>query len=160
MTSVSTPLLGDLIARAHHTAICVDDFEAARDFYVDILGFAIEGEMDHRGEPNLGKVVGLPGAVVRWGMLVRGEYRIELFKYYRPAGKKTPNRQCDCGYTHMALQVTDVEAAYERLTDAGYRTTCPPQTLRGGRTKVVYVLAPEGNVTELIEFPQGSHDDC
>src|SRR3546814_19361561 len=76
MTSTSAPLLGDLIARAHHTAICVDDFDAARDFYVDILGFAVEGEMDHRGEPNLGRVVGLPGAVVRWGMLVRGEYRI------------------------------------------------------------------------------------
>src|SRR3546814_9220139 len=73
MTSTSAPLLGDLIARAHHTAICVDDFDAARDFYVDILGFAVEGEMDHRGEPNLGRVVGLPGAVVRWGMLVRSE---------------------------------------------------------------------------------------
>jgi hypothetical protein len=32
------------------------------------------------------------------------------------------------------------------------RTTCPPTVLRGGVTKVIYILGPEGNVVELIEF--------
>jgi hypothetical protein len=52
----------------------------------------------------------------------------------------------------MAFEVTDVDAAYGRLTEAGYRTTCPSQKLRGGRSKVIYVLAPEHNAVELIEF--------
>lgn len=145
--------VSDLVRRAHHTALCVEDFAAARDFFVDILGFTVEGEMDQRQEPGLAAVVALPGAVIRWGMLMRDHYRIELFKYYQPAGRKDPVRQCDLGYTHMAFEVTDVEAAYARLTGAGYRTTCPPQKLRGGRTKVIYLLAPENNVVELIEFP-------
>lgn len=142
----------DLIKRPHHTALCVEDFAAARDFFVDILGFTLEGEIDHRQEPELAKVVALPSPVIRWGMLVRDHYRIELFKYYEPAGSKDAVRQCDLGYTHVAFEVTDVDAAYARLTEAGYRTTCPPQKLRGGRTKVIYVLAPERNVVELIEF--------
>lgn len=142
----------DLICRAHHAAVCVQEFEAARDFYVDVLGFRVEGEMDHRGEPALGTVVGLPGAVVRWAMLARDSFRLELFKYYAPAGGRDVNRQCDAGYTHVAFEVRDVDEAYRRLIAAGHRTTAPPQILRGGRTKVIYLLAPENSVVELIEF--------
>lgn len=142
--------IDDLIVCAHHTAVCVQDFEAARDFFTGVLGFRVEGEMDRR--TDVAPVVGLPDAVIRWGMLVRGAYRVELFKYYAPAGRTEPVRQCDNGYTHMAFEVSDVDAAYRRLIAAGYRTLSPPTELRGGITKAVYVLAPENNVTELIEF--------
>jgi len=86
--------VNDLIVRAHHAALCVQDFDAARDFHVRVLGFEVEDELDRRCEPALGAVVG------------------------------------------------------------AYSTTCAPQVLRGGRTKAVYLLAPEGSVVELIEFPQ------
>lgn len=153
-----TALLDDLIKAPHHTAICVDDFDKTRAFYTDILGFVIEGEMDNRSEPGLNRVVGLADVVIRWAMLKKNAYRVELFKYYHPVGAKTIRRQCDSGYTHMAFEVSDVEEAYRRIVAAGYKTTCPPQRLRGGRTKVIYVLAPEGNATELIEFPPGPYD--
>lgn len=149
MTEASARI-DDLIVCAHHTAVCVDDFEAAREFYVQILGFKVEGEMDRR--TDVAAVVGLPDAVIRWGMLSRGSYRVELFKYYSPEGRTDPVRQCDRGYTHMAFEVKDVDAAYRRLVAAGYRTLSPPTELRGGITKCVYVLAPENNVTELVEF--------
>lgn len=152
METVPVGSVDDLIVRAHHAAVCVRDFDAARDFYVQVLGFRVEGEMDRRAEPALGEVVGLPGAVVRWGMLARDDFRLELFKYYAPEGRAEPNRQCDAGYTHLALEVSDVDAAYRRLIAAGHRTTATPQVLRGGRTKVIYLLAPEGSVVELIEF--------
>lgn len=142
----------DLITRAHHAAVCVRDFDAARDFYVGTLGFRVEAEIDRRDEPALGTVVGLPGAVVRWGMLARGAFRLELFKFYTPDGRAAPARQCDAGYTHVAFEVSDVDEAYRRLTEAGHATTAPPQSLRGGRTRVIYLLAPEGSVVELVEF--------
>jgi glyoxylase I family protein len=151
--------IASLIKATHHPAICVDDFNAARDFYVDVLGFTVSAAMDRRAEPALGEIVGLPGAVIRWALLVRDDHRIELFKYLEPQGRTDIRAQCDCGYTHMAFEVSDVDAAYEKLTAAGYRTHSPPLRLRGGRTKVVYVLAPEGNVTELMEFPPGPYDD-
>lgn len=144
--------IADLIKFAHHTAICVDDFDAAKQFYLDILGFEVEGEMDQRSEPALGRVVGLPGAVVRWAMLKRDAYRVEVFKYYTPQGRKVPNQQCDSGYTHMAFEVSDLDECYRRVIAAGFKTTTEPQELRGGYAKVIYVLAPEGNVTELLQF--------
>ena len=139
---------------AHHTAICVTDFERARDFYCTFLGFEMEGEMDRRSEPALDEVVGLPGAVVRWAMLRRDAYRVELFKYYSPEGDSQPRRQCDFGYSHMAFEVTDVDSVYRQVIDAGYRAVSTPQVLRNGRTKVFYLAEPEGAITEFIQFLQ------
>ncbi|MDF8364029.1 VOC family protein [Achromobacter anxifer] len=145
-------MLKDKLLAAHHTAICVNDFERARDFYTGFLGFELEGEMDHRSEPAMAEVVGLPGATVRWAMLRHDGYRVELFKYYTPDGDKQARRQCDFGYSHMAFEVEDVDAVYEQATRAGYETVSSPCVMRKGRTKVFYLMEPEGAITEFIQF--------
>lgn len=143
--------LSDLIIAPHHTALSVEDFEAARDFFVSVLGFDLEGEMDRR--TDIAPVVALPDACVRWAMLNRDGYRLELFKYYSPTGERHGRRQSDRGFTHIALEVSDVDEAYRRVSALGLRTTSTPKVLRGGATKVIYVLGPEDNVIELIELP-------
>ena len=80
MSGPTQDCVDDLIVRAHHAAVCVQDFERSRDFYVRVLGFRVEDEMDRRAEPALGEVVALPGSVIRWGMLERQGFRLELFK--------------------------------------------------------------------------------
>ncbi|TAM82346.1 MAG: glyoxalase/bleomycin resistance/dioxygenase family protein [Candidimonas sp.] len=162
--------LVDATLRIHHTAICVNDFEHARDFYTRFLGFHLEGEMDRRGEPTLGEVVGLPGAVIRWAMLRHGAHRIELFKYYTPHGDMAPRRQCDFGYSHLAFEVADVDSIHRQAMQAGYRCNSSPKVMRNGHTKVFYLLEPEGAVTEFLQFlkkgeahsPQGgaNHGDA
>lgn len=152
MTSPATPLLDGLVVRPHHTALCVEDFEAARAFFTDLIGMRVEGEMDQRSEPALGVVVGLPGAVIRWAMLELQGYRVELFKYYTPEGRRAGLRQCDRGLTHIAFQVTDADAAYERLRAAGVEAFSAPQDLRGGRTRPFYAVGPEGIAVEFIQL--------
>ena len=85
-------------------------------------------------------------------MLRLGSYRIELFKYLSPASDRAPQRQCDQGYTHIAFEVSDVDAIHARLIEAGYRTTTPPISLRPGYSKLVYAYAPENAVIEFIQF--------
>ncbi len=153
MTEKRIMSVADAVRHVHHTALCVTDFERARDFYVDFLGFELEGEMDQRNEPELGTVVGLDGAMIRWALLRLGTHRIELFKYHQPQGKSDARRQCDFGFTHLAFEVGDVDAVYARTQEAGYEAISPPQVMRGGRTKAFYLLEPEGAVTEFIEFP-------
>ncbi|WP_326541179.1 VOC family protein [Pseudorhodoferax sp.] len=149
----TTPLLAGLVLRPHHTALCVDDFEAARAFFTDLIGMVVEGEMDQRGEAGLGVVVGLPGAVIRWAMLELQGYRVELFKYYNPAdGRRAGLRQCDRGLTHIAFQVNDADEAYARLRAAGIETYSAPQDLRGGRSRPFYAVGPEGIAVEFIEL--------
>ncbi|TAM86132.1 MAG: glyoxalase/bleomycin resistance/dioxygenase family protein [Candidimonas sp.] len=144
--------LTDATLRIHHTAICVNDFDHARDFYTGFLGFHLDGEMDHRGEPALGEVVALPGALIRWAMLRHGEHRVELFKYYTPQGETAARRQCDFGYSHLAFEVADVDRVYEQVLRAGYRCNSEPKVMRNGHTKVFYLLEPEGAVTEFLQF--------
>lgn len=155
MSTAVTPLLDGLVIRAHHTAVCVQDFEAARAFFTDVIGMRLEAEMDHRSEPNLGVVVGLPGAVIRWAMLEFFGYRIELFKYYTPEGRQVPIRQCDGGITHIAFQVNNTDEVVRRIRAAGHSTFSEPQELRGGVTRPVYVHGPEGIAIEFLEIRSG-----
>ncbi len=146
------PPMDPLIRRVHHTAVSVRDFARTKAFYTDFLGFVLEDEMERRDEPALGRIVGLPGAVVDWAILRRGDYRVELFTYREPVAGQGPVRQCDVGYTHLALEVDDVDAAFAEAQRAGYATLSEPQELRGGRTKVFYLEGPEGIVVEFIEI--------
>lgn len=142
----------DLIVRPHHTALSVEDFEATRDFFTDVVGMNLESEMDHRDENDLGIVVGLPGAVVRWALLEMGGYRLELFKYYSPAGQRHPVRQCDIGLTHICFQVSDADETHRRLVAAGHKTISVPRVLRGGRSKPFYLIGPEEIAVEFLEL--------
>lgn len=148
----NSPTVDHLIRHVHHTAVSVKDFARSKAFYTEFLGFVLEDEMARRDEPALGRVVGLPGAVVDWAILRRGHHRIELFTYHSPPAEQGPVRQCDLGYTHLALEVDDVDAAFAETRRAGYKTLSEPQELRGGRTKVFYLEGPEGIVVELIEI--------
>lgn len=148
------PLLDDLITRSHHTAVSVRDFDAALGFYVNVLGFESIGEIRDRGEPGFAEATGVPDGRAHWAMLRRNNYHIELFQWLNPEGELAANRQCDLGYTHIALQVSDVDAAYERVTAAGYTTLNPPLSLRGGVARVIYVQAPEDNITELVQYSE------
>lgn len=152
MSEKQSVTVADLVVRPHHTAVCVQDFGAARDFFVEVLGMTLEGELDHRHEENLDTVVGLPGADIHWGLLEQGGYRIELFHYYTPEGRPTPIRQCDHGITHLCWQVNDVDEAYRRVREAGYETVSEPLDLRGGAARPVYVKGPEGIVVEFVEL--------
>lgn len=146
------PDIAGLIVRPHHTAVSVQDFDPALDFFVDVIGMRVVGEMDHRRESNLDRVVGLRDVEIRWAMLELAGYHLELFKYYFPAGRTQHIRQCDVGLTHLCFQVYDVDLVHERLTAGGYRANSPPLELRAGRSKAVYLTGPEGIIIEFLEL--------
>ena len=146
----------DLIVRQHHTAFSCRDWDKTKSFFVDLLGFAVVGEMEKRDEAALSTITGLPGAACRWAMLELGGYHIELFKWLEPEGKPIPIRQCDIGLTHICFQVTDAEAVRRRMVAAGYEPLSEVQSLRGGRAKPFYCRGPEGVIVEFVEYPFGA----
>jgi catechol 2,3-dioxygenase-like lactoylglutathione lyase family enzyme len=146
----------DLITRPHHTAVSCRDWDTMRGFFVDLLGFKVLGEMEHRDEPSLSVVTGMPAAACRWAMLERDGYHIELFKWTSPEGKPIAIRQCDHGLTHICFQVTDAEEVHRRMIAAGYEPLSTVQSVRGGRGKPFYCRGPEGMIVEFVEYPFGS----
>jgi catechol 2,3-dioxygenase-like lactoylglutathione lyase family enzyme len=149
--------IADFVVRAHHTAFSCADYDAAKRFFVDLLGFKVVGEMEDRSGDGLDVVVGMPGARCRWAMLELGGYHIELFKWLTPAdGRAVDIRQNDVGYTHICMQVRDIDEVHRRLTAAGYQPLSRPGNMRGGRAKPFYCRGPEGCIVEFCEYPMGA----
>lgn len=140
-----------MLTSINHTAISVSDMERSLAFYRDVLGMKVAMDVEAKTE-KLGLIVGLPGARTRIVMLEAGNQRIELFQYREPLGKPMEDgrRQCDNGLTHIAFNITDMDALCQKLREEGVRFYSEPQVL-GGEMKVVYFKDPDGVTLELME---------
>ena len=142
-----------VIQNFHHTAISVGDLDRSIRFYRDILGMSLEWRIDHRRNELLEKVLALKNVDVSYAMLAGWGGRIEVFKYHTPKGEPFPPDKpvCDHGITHMAFQVSEIEAFYEKLASQGVRFNSPPQEVRPG-VKAAYFHDPDGISLEIIQY--------
>ena len=85
-------------------------------------------------------------------MLKIGNSFLEVFQFDSPAQEAQPTRRPvnKYGITHVCLEVTDIQAEYERLRAAGMEFHCAPQSQDG--SSMVYGRDPDGNVVELQEI--------
>ncbi len=145
-----------MIQGIHHTAISTGDIERSLRFYRDLLGFEeVFSSTWEVGTETVDRIVGLKDSSAQVVMLRAGNACVELFQYATPPPKPSDSNRpvCDHGITHLCLQVSDIDAEYERLKAAGMRFHCPPQA--GGRgLRVTYGRDPDGNVVELLEVTE------
>ena len=146
-----------MIERIQHMAISTPDLERALAFYRDLIGFEVMSdqtwEKGSRASANAERIMALEGVTTRAVMLHLGGTLLELFEFDSPTPAPShPERPvCDHGFTHICLQVSDIDAEYERLERAGMRFHCPPQRIGRGTT-VTYGRDFDGNVVELLEM--------
>jgi len=142
-----------VIQAFHHTAISVSDLDRSIHFYRDILGMKVEWRIDHRRSDLLEKVLALKNVDVSYAMLSGWGGRVELFQYHQPPGEPFPPDKpvCDQGITHMAFQVSEIEALYEKLAGQGVRFNSSPQEIRPG-VKAAYFHDPDGISLEFIQY--------
>jgi len=145
-----------------HFSFTVSDIEAAITFYRDLLGFTLVHRQTQDNEYTQ-RLVGYPDARLEVAQFsVPGEPRglsthdLELVQYVTPPGTRREAEIRDPGQAHLAIGVTDADAMYRRLTDAGVRFVSPPNVItegvnRGG--KACYFHGPDGIVHELLEPP-------
>ncbi|MGX7011782.1 SMU1112c/YaeR family gloxylase I-like metalloprotein [Lactococcus cremoris] len=94
--------------KIHHIAIIADDYEKARHFYVDILGFSIIRE-NHRPEKE----------DVKLDLRLNDETELELFiKSGAPKRLTYPEAK---GYRHLALTTTNIEEDRNYLISQGVK---------------------------------------
>ena len=144
-----------MIKGFHHAAISTPDLERCIRFYTETIGGRVAWEFGwERGTPEADEVTGLRDSATRAAMLKIGDTFLEVFEYSSPPpaqrnGERPVN---DHGITHVCLEVTDIQAEYERLRSAGMRFHSAPMSQDG--SSMVYGRDPDGNVVELIEFDQ------
>jgi catechol 2,3-dioxygenase-like lactoylglutathione lyase family enzyme len=145
-----------------HFSFTVSDIENSIAFYRDVLGL----ELVHRQRSDNAytrRLVGYPDAVLEVAQFrIPGEavpvsgHHLELVQYLQPVGVRGSREICNPGAAHLALQVDDLDAEYERLELLGVRFVSPPNRIteginRGGAT--CYFRDPDDIVLEICEAP-------
>ena len=117
------------LSKIHHIAIIVADYEAAKDFYVNKLGFSVIRE-NYRPERK------------DWKLDLRVNEHTEL--------EKRVNRPEACGLRHLAFCVESVEQTVNELAEVGIE--CEPIRVDDytGK-KMTFFHDPDGLPLELHE---------
>lgn len=142
-----------MIVGMHHVGLCVPDLDKAIGFYCGVLGMQDLWGGEANGDDDvMDRVIGLKKIKVRMRMIRAGASFIELWEYHNPVPKpiEPDYPPSDRGFTHIGLQVTDIEAEYQRLIAAGMTFVGPVVHL--GPQSAVYGRDPFGNIVEIYEI--------
>ena len=125
-----------MFERMHHIAIIVSDYERAREFYVEKLGFPVlrENFRQERGDWKLD--------------LKFGDGELEIFAV--PGAPPRPSYPEAQGLRHLAFRVEDVEAAVRDLEGRGI----PCEPIRWDpytERRMTFFHDPDGLPLELHE---------
>ena len=141
-----------------HVGLSVANLNRSIAFYRDVFGRDVVEQGTFAGE-QYETILGLKGASGKVASLQAGSMEIELFEFSQPSPKPAqPDRPvCDLGITHFCIEVTDIEARYERLKNAGVSFHCPPLEFFG-RAVATYGRDPDGNVFELLQMTKAAKE--
>ena len=122
--------------KQHHIAIIASDYERAKEFYIDKLGFTLVREV-YRPEVN---------DYLR--MLTLGDTTLELF--IKPENPERVNNPEAKGLRHLAFHVEDIEPVVRWLNDLGIETEpVREDKVNGGR--FTFFKDPDGLPLEIHE---------
>ncbi|WP_333781803.1 SMU1112c/YaeR family gloxylase I-like metalloprotein [Exiguobacterium sp. MMG028] len=120
----------------HHVAIIASDYDQAKQFYVEALGFEVIRE-HYRPEKQDHKID-----------LRLGTYELELF--IKPNSPERPNFPEARGLRHLAFKVDDIESVVAELNGHGIATE-PIRRDDFTGEKMTFFFDPDGLPLELHE---------
>lgn len=137
-----------------HVNIVVKDLGAARDFFVQSLGFTAADPVTLTGA-WVEELTGYAKAkAVYIGLSApAGDCQIELLTYETPASPPPSNdlSQLDqIGYRHIGLNVDDIDSLYKQLSP-NWSFLSEPVCATGMGVKTVYFVGPEGVIIQLTQ---------
>lgn len=143
-------------------AITVGDLDRSVAFFRDALDFVEENRRELKGA-ELERTTGVFGAHVIIARMRLGAEHIELWQFLAPEGRPmpVPSRANDLWFQHIAIVVSDMSRAYQRLREHKVRfASTDPQTLpqslpNAAGISAFYFKDPDGHFLELIHFPPG-----
>jgi lactoylglutathione lyase len=131
-------------ARLDHAGLSVRDLRAAAQWYCEALGYT--REMDLRVDPIDLDIV----------MLIHRTHGDRLELLHRPGSAPglraagPAEAALSESYGHVAFDVADLDAAYERVVGLGARPVLTPRPSPEPGVRMAFVADPEGNLVELL----------
>ena len=121
----------------HHIAIIASDYDKAKEFYVDKLGFKVKREMERKDRDDFIIILEAPNGI-----------EIELFIEKDPPRRVT--RPEAAGLRHLAFRVQDIEESVEKLNKKGIETEEIRIDPQNGK-RMTFFMDPAGLPLELHE---------
>ena len=125
-----------VLGKQHHIAVISSDWEKAREFYIEKLGFQMIREVYRPAQNDYLR------------MLQLGETTLELF--IRPDAPRRVNNPEARGLRHLAFRVEDAVAAAAWLNERGIETEPIREDLVNGG-KFTFFKDPDGLPLEIHE---------
>jgi catechol 2,3-dioxygenase-like lactoylglutathione lyase family enzyme len=140
-----------------HVSVTSADLDRSVAFYRDLLGLPLIGRGES-SEPELGAILGEPGVRLLWAEVdLGGGQLLELLQYLSPDGDPLTPDPARPGGTHIGLRVSDIDAMYLRLSQAGVPIRSKPVEIQEKGdwlgVRCLYARDPDGVTIELVERP-------
>ena len=143
----------------------VADMDRELEFFSKVLSFQPVSDIEVVGDAD-DHLEGVTGLRMRVARLRLGDETIELTQFHTPQGRPAPanSRSHDRWFQHIAIIVSDMDRAYQRLRANEVEHVSPaPQLLpawnsQAGGIRAFYFKNPDGDVLEILEFPPGKGD--
>ena len=120
-----------------HIAIISSDYQKAKDFYVDKLGFKVKREVERKDRDDFIITLEAPNGI-----------EIELFVERNPPRRVT--RPEAAGLRHLAFRVQDIEKSVEKLNKKGIETEEIRIDPQNGK-RMTFFMDPDALPLELHE---------
>jgi catechol 2,3-dioxygenase-like lactoylglutathione lyase family enzyme len=154
-----------LVQEVAAVGMTVSDMDRSVAFFTDVLTFEKVSDVELAGAEHE-RLLGLFGVRMRVVRLRLGDEQIELTEFLAPRGRPIPvdSRSNDLWFQHVAIIVSDMDAAYARLRRFKVQHASPePQRLpdwnpNAGGIKAFYFKDPDGHPLEVLQFPAGKGD--
>jgi len=153
------------VSAVESVGMVVSDVDRSVQFFTSVLQFEKVTDVETAGE-DVERLEGVFGARVRVVRLRLGEEFIDLIEYIAPRGRPLPvdARSNDLSFQHVAIIVSDMDAAYRRLRDHRVEhASTAPQRLpdwnpNAAGIRAFYFKDPDGHPLEILQFPPGKGD--
>lgn len=148
-----------MIKEVAHIGITISDMDKSIDFYKNVLGLSLKGEMIMEGRET-DKLFGEENTKVRVAYLNGSDEiiapPIELLEFVSSKARLDKSDLHKTSISEICFKVEDIEKTYVRLKKEGVKFISEPQafdfTPQGfGKSKAVYFKDPDGIILELME---------
>lgn len=142
-----------------HIGITVSDMDKSINFYKDILGLVLKGEMIMTG-PETDKLFNKKNCKVRVTYLNSSDNlvspSIELIQFVSNSARIDKADLHKTSISEICFYVNDIEKEYKNLKEKGVQFISKPQffdlSSQGfGKSKAVYFKDPDGIILELLQ---------
>jgi len=149
-----------MIVSYFHFSFTVSNIEQSVEFYRDVVGMKLVKTFIH-DQPYTSVQVGFPDAYLKVATFtieglppVRSGHLLELIEYVNPRGEPTDTATNRPGAAHLAFQVDDLHAEYNRMKMLGVCFKSEPVRIMAGPNEggwTIYFLDPDNITLEMVQ---------